>query len=56
LSATSREREERVRKIRESQDDERRRKLEELKEHVRFEFPAKNSIFEFREIGKPKNF
>ena len=34
LTATSRDREERVRRIREQQDDERRKKLEELKEHV----------------------
>ena len=34
LTATSRDREERVRRIREQQEDERRKKLEELKEHV----------------------
>ena len=34
MTATSRDREERVRRIREQQDDERRKKLEELKEHV----------------------
>jgi len=34
LSATSRDREDRVRRIREQQEDERRKKLEELKEHA----------------------
>ena len=34
LAAREREREERVRRLRESQDDDRRRKLEELKQHV----------------------
>ena len=34
-SISSRDREERVRKIREQQEDERRRKLDELKQHVR---------------------
>ena len=37
LTATSRDREERVRRIREQQEDERRKKLEELKEHVSLE-------------------
>ena len=34
MSATSRDREERVRRTREQQEDDRRKKLEELKEHV----------------------
>ena len=34
LAAREREREERVRRLREAQDDDRRRKLEELKQHV----------------------
>ncbi len=34
LSTTSKDREERVRRIREQQEEERRRKLEELKQHV----------------------
>ena len=34
-AAKEREREEKVRRIREQQDEERKRKLEELKQHVR---------------------
>ena len=34
LAAREREREERVRRLREAQEDDRRRKLEELKQHV----------------------
>ena len=34
LAAREREREERVRRLRESQEEDRRRKLEELKQHV----------------------
>ena len=35
VSAAAKEREERVRRLREQQEDERKKKLEELKQHVR---------------------
>ena len=46
LSATSRDREDRVRRIREQQEDERRKKLEELKEHVSQERVRKKGVME----------
>ena len=38
MAAREKEREERVRRLREQQEDDRRRKLEELKQHVRLHF------------------
>ena len=46
MSATSRDREERVRRTREQQEDDRRKKLEELKEHVSQERVRKKGVME----------
>ena len=44
LAAREREREERVRRLREAQDDDRRRKLEELKQHVSYKHASSHDL------------
>ena len=44
-SAKEKEREDKVRRIREQQEDERKKKLEELKQHVSFSSSAKSSFY-----------